>query len=173
MKYFKLLLIMILLNFFVAGTVVANEEINGTNQKLVYLYIELAGSGTLEKKANESGYTLALQDVRPWITYFTLTPERKAGLVHINDFNKILIKEAKKAPKGLNSGLVARDLSDVRNVQYTVSLKNPVYNAKDKSVSYDVDFLPGAQAEKKPNKIILNHVTLFIDPSPKYGGEGT
>lgn len=173
MKYFKLILLMMLLNFFVGGIAVANEEINGANQKIVYLYIELAGSGTLEKKANQKGYTLVLQDVRPWVTYFTLTPERKAGLLHVNDFNKVLIKEAGKAPKGLNSGLVARDFSDVRNVRYTISLKNPVYNAKEKTESFDVDFLPGAQAERIPNKLILNNVTLFIDPCPQCGGQGT
>ena len=175
MKYLKIFFVTIFFNFLMSGNAIADEASNHTNQQTVYLYIEMADAGVLEKNDNDS-YKLTLQDVNPWISYFTLTPKRHTGLLHVNDFNKVLIKEiqrsTKQSPKGLNTGLVARDLSDQKNISYTVSLKNPVYNAKDKSVTYVAHLLPGLQANSIPKKLIFNRVTLFIDACPGCGGQG-
>jgi len=169
MKYVRILLISLFINFLLVGTIFADEN---KNENVTFLYIELASTGTFEKNNNNT-YTLTLEGVNPWITYFTLTPKRSTGILHVNDFNKVLLHEIKKSieksPKGLNTGLVARDFSDEHTLSYTVSLKDPVYNAKDNKVTYIANLIPGLQASKIPNKITFNHVSLFIDACPSCG----
>ena len=133
--------------------------------KLEFMYVQTGYQATLKKTKQADVYTLTLNDVAPYVTYFSDKPKRIAGMFTIEDYlqnwqlNNSNIK--KDAP---NADLVGSyyhgDQQKMANL--VIELKNPSYNASSKTMTYTVKILDQNIDQALLTKPIT-HIELFID----------
>jgi hypothetical protein len=130
-----------------------------------YLLVQHSASATLTHQAGEKTFTITLQDVSPYIAYFSDRPNRKAGTMSMEAFLKFWENNAEKGFKNdppnayFNAMEVGTPNSkEVKN--FSVELTNPQYDPKTNTLSYTAQPLAGMEI---PNFNSLNFITLFID----------
>jgi len=146
-----------------AGAVSAPTQKKAKNVE--YLFLEVADKGTLQKNKDNETYTLTLEGVDGWVTYFSNVPHRVTGLMTVESFSKLMNQETtKNHPQGLNAGLIAVDSKTKQKLRYMISLSNPVYNAKQETVSFIAHPIPGEHKNPLPESDHgFEHVSVFID----------
>ena len=103
---------------------------------------------------------LTLEDVDTSVAYLKLDPNREAGKIGLQEFLDSYAEQL-RIGGALNSAYVFYENESQGNFSdVTVNLKNPIYDASEKTLSFSVDYL-------KENQIItpgkIDEVTLFID----------
>lgn len=137
------------------------------NKKEFYLIIQSTDKAIIEKNdASRPGtFKLILQNVSPYATAFTQRPIRKVELITLEELLN-LWKNADpngftKNPPNAAINTFIED-SDAGDINFFVQLLEPVYNAKQRTLTYIVKPLEGNPAPI-PDAAILKHVNLFID----------
>jgi hypothetical protein len=156
------LLILAAFNFsFAATTKLPGQSESGN---IAYLFIETADGGNLKKNPNNETYTLTLTGTDPYVTYFSNVPHRITGFTSVKEFSDLMNKEVtKQYPKGLNSGLVTIDHQNKQTLRYMLSLSNPNYDVKNKTVTFTAYAIPGKHTHPIPDKKEFAYAILFID----------
>jgi hypothetical protein len=137
--------------------------VNVRADKPVFLFVQVADSGTLVPKEGAPGhYLLTLEGISPQTVYFSDHPVRDIGHVSTDSFLKGLGFSDKNPPNG---AIEAGENTIV------VELRRPVYNIAKSTLQYDVSILPDAKgglafyAARRTGKLPkeFSTVSLFID----------
>ena len=143
----------------------------GKMEKQVFLFVQVADSGTLVPIAGASNhYLLTLKGVAPQTVYFSDRPARLAGHVTTDAFLKGLGFLEKNPPNAAIEVEQAKEDEDT----IVVELRHPVYDGAKATLQYDVTILPDARGglayydAKRDNKLprTFGNVSLFIDDCP-------
>ena len=132
--------------------------------KTDYLMVQSAQSANITYNTKTNTYSVILESVSPFVAFFSDRPDRTAGSMHIDEFLKLWEHKGKNSfwSNPPNADLHATQLqSSSEAVNFPVELTNPVYNAKDKTLSYTAKPLKGANVP--PSSAKVQHVLLFID----------
>lgn len=135
-----------------------------SNSKAEYLMVQSAQSADITHNEKTNTYSVILQNVAPFVAYFSERPDRKAGSMHIDEFLKLWEHKGKNSfgANPPNADLHATELlSSSEAVNFPIELTNPVYNSKNKTLTYTAKPLNGANV--LPNSAKVQHVLLFID----------
>jgi hypothetical protein len=108
-------------------------------------------------------YKLTLQQVRPYVTYYSDRPNRVIGQISNKKFyakwQEGKNSFSKDSPNAVLSGI--QDIyHQVQAVNVVMSLSNPVYDSASKSISYEAHILTTGQSS---HVMSFYYVTLFID----------
>jgi hypothetical protein len=135
------------------------------NAQLKYLFIQTAVSGSLQKQADNKTYLLTLYKVDPLVTYFTEAPRRVAGFMPVANLAKIVNEGVIQThADGLNSGLIAiANDAQGKTLQYVLDVNAPYYNAKKRTMTYQVTILTSDAQKNMPAQVNFKHPSLFID----------
>lgn len=136
-----------------------------------YLYIELAERADFIYEGDHY-YRLILSNVDPFVTYFSNAPQKISGFTPTHKFVKGF-KKSSQGKEGLNAGIIAFELNKQKLVRYIVTLSDPHYDEKNKSMSYKVHLLTVSQGSQPASNFHeFKHVALFIDGCASCGGGG-
>ena len=133
-----------------------------------YLFVESADKVYIKVDNSKDGtYTITLKNVDPLVTYFSDRPIRNAGELTVDKFLEIWQNDSndsfKKNPPNAVLHAKKGDLfTDEHVFNFAIELSNPVYNKKERSLTFVAKPLPG-NIDPMPNSITLHHVSLFID----------
>lgn len=137
-------------------------------QKELYLIIQSTHKAIIKKNdvSKPGTFKLTLHDVSPYATAFTQRPVRKVELITLEELLN-LWKNAdpngftKNPPNAAINAFIA-DSGSEEPVNFFVQLLEPVYNAKQRTLTYIVKPLEG-NPTPIPDSATLGHVNLFID----------
>lgn len=155
-----------LLMLFATNTVLADQTAlpSPTNKQVAVLFTQTASSATLDPhQSKQRWYTLTLHDVDPDVLWFSERPNRLSGNLNINDFIKYWNQKTQQSftKSHPNANLIA--INDENGVKTKVSgvfvLTNPVYDAQNKTLTYNIYSIRGTFNKKAS----LEHVALFVD----------
>lgn len=149
-------------------TTTPTTETNPVNQpmdKTRYLMIQHGSKATIEHMPGDKTFTITLQDVSPYVAYFSDRPERKAGTVPLQEFLKLWERQGAQSfqndPPNANFNAMEIGTSNSDGIKnFLIELTNPQYDSQANTLRYTAIPLPGTEIPK-PNT--LNYVTLFID----------
>ena len=145
---------------------------NAVADKPVYLFVQVADSGSLVPKAGAAGqYVLTLSGIAPQTVYFSDRPLRNAGHVTTASFLKALGFSDQNPP----NAAVEVDSAAEGEDTIVVELRHPVYDAAKATLQYDVTILPDAKGglayydKRRDMKLprTFASVSLFIDDCPQ------
>lgn len=131
------------------------------------LFIQTAQTGTITKMANyPNTYKLQLQNVLPFVTYFSDRPNRITGLMAIGDFIKHWQKSSSSFTKdhpnaGIESVIIDATDKKKQTLSFVVELSKPIYSRKQKTITYTATPLNKKMRIMHPTK--LGYTSLFID----------
>lgn len=145
---------------------------NNIIEKAQYLFIQTSQSGCIDYDHKGKFYLITLKDIDPWVTYFTMSPEKNTDFTSTENFIKAFKKNNKIHKEGLNSGFIAFEPHKETVIRYTLNLSEPEYDKKSRTVSYKAHILPGPQTSHIPHHGDYSHVALFIDACADCGGSG-
>jgi hypothetical protein len=131
------------------------------------LYTQMADSATMEKDpANKDKYKLVLHNVHHRTLWFSDRPQRKAGTMTTENFVKSWSQGQNSFAKdNPNANMISVEDSAHKvsaHMDGVFTLSNPVYNAKDHTLSYDVSNVY-KKLVMNDQSAQLQQVTLFID----------
>lgn len=134
--------------------------------KVEMLFTQMAQSASLTPIKNKSGwYKLTLTGVNGSTTWFTDRPQRKTGVVatsqFVQDWTKGKASFSSDAPNASMVYLTGHKPVHVQK-QVVMKLTNPIYSAKSKTLSYDVNLVGNSVTLAKNGR----EVVLFIDSAP-------
>ncbi|MCK4869533.1 MAG: hypothetical protein KAS93_00310 [Gammaproteobacteria bacterium] len=130
------------------------------------LFVQTAQSGTVTKMSNyPNKYKLQLNNVTGYVTYFSDRPNRITGLMTTNDFvtywNKGASSFAKDNPNAGLESVTINSLKKTKNVSFVFEISNPIYNHKNRTITYTAKPLNKNIRITKPIK--LGYTSIFID----------
>ena len=129
-----------------------------------YLMVQSAQTADIKQNQNSNTYTVTLENVSPYVSYFSERPDRKAGTMHIDEFLKLWTHQGKDSfsANPPNADLHATQImSSSEAINFPIELTNPVYNHESKTLSYTATPLKGSKLI--PDLAKVQHVLLFID----------
>lgn len=132
-----------------------------------YSFIQSADRAIIQR-VSENTYTLTLKNVAPVVSYLTDRPSRTAGILSLEKFLTIWNAPGKDSfridpPNVALTGIEIHALFFKKRESYIIELKNPIYDAKNKTIIYELRFLSDAPKEKIKKSIHIRYPTLFID----------
>lgn len=131
-----------------------------------YLYVITSKNGHI-KKLPTGKFQLIMQNVTPYVTYFSDRPKRLSGLMptlkFVNKWNVVNNRLVKNPPNANieGSSLHAIYHSQFRQFDLNVELLNPTYYKKNKTLVFDIQLMPGNAITK--NDLKFDHTALFVD----------
>ena len=168
-KYFILLGLFLFSSVFTVNTLatpLSTTQKPQSNDR--YLFVQAAAEVSIEAhEKKENTYTITLKNVSPYVNYFADRPIRKAGNMSIENFikrwnhkghNSFIENPPNADVSAMQLGFIAEDTL----LNYTFQLTDPIYNSKNKTLSYTAVSLPG-NSIIIPKSSTLHYVTLFID----------
>ena len=150
------------------GTAQANQSIQRpSSSPLDILFIQRADKGSIRSIANQPGYyQLQLKGVKEYIEYFSDRPARMSGLYPTDKFiNRWHDGKTRGSfnndPPNAALSAIQPQLLNNKMVNVMVQLSNPVYDAKQQTVTYTIHVLPGVKSSLPIHR--MKNVVLFID----------
>lgn len=134
-----------------------------------YLFVQSADTATLKAVDVPKGvYSLTLNNIPQNVTYFSDRPGRSIGLMNSTKFFNLWQKNKKDSfgqipPNGNVQGIKSHDLIDEQDVNVTVTLRNPNYDQKSNSVTYEVTVLGDNKNINTKKTGTLHHVIIVFD----------
>lgn len=147
----------------------AGLPVSMSGKNINFLYVQTAETAVLKPVNAEKGqFTLTLQDMPPYVSYFSDRPNRLVGMVSIQDFLKVWNSQntqsfGKVPPNVTVSGIKIHHFTRNKDEFFMVELSNPQYNAKDKTLTYDALVIGKDKSLAPKEKDVLHHIILFID----------
>lgn len=150
-----------------------NTNINSKDES--YLFVQTAHSAKIQPHPSKPNtFVITLHAIAPSVTYFTDRPTRKAGLMPMQKLLELWEinneDSFKKNPPNvdISAYLDNENTSQHKNknqdpINFVTILESPHYDAKNKSLSYEIKPVGSTQIPSEVLNIPLNHVTLFID----------
>jgi hypothetical protein len=147
---------------------------NNCDAKSIYLYVQTAASGSFLYNEKSHHYALQLNDIDPWIIYFSNAPKQNSGYIKASNFVTLMEKTVEeKYPKGLNAALTFFEHgAEQPSTKYILTLKNPVYNEDTHAITYSATILSGDKSGRPINKMFFEKSALFIDDMDNGAGGG-
>jgi len=144
----------------------AKEQSTLTQAQEHFLFFQTANTATIKKSQDNSGtHTIVLHNVSPYVTRFSERPFRNAAVIPIQallDLWQVQEGDSFKTNPP-NAAISAHLVNNTMEPQtYTVVLTNPVYQAKQKTLTYTVKSLHGSPTAL-PDSATFNNTTVFID----------
>ena len=136
-------------------------------QKMLNVYfVQNALSGSIKVLNKQRGiYRLTLKQFNPIVVYFSNRPQRIVHAITINKFLSVWKKghdSLKNNPPNASLSAVTLNIaSGIKTMDLFVALKNPQYDAKNKTLTYTAYSLN--KLIKIPDSKNFHYVTLFID----------
>jgi len=171
MKIFSksVLKIFLLFSVFWAGGCFANA--GNSNNTASFLFVQNAKTGILQAdKSNAGSYKLILEDVSPYVIYFSDRPKRISGLITPEKFMTLWQKNGKNNNFATNTpnvgvnGISVHRIFLKNDTNFIMELTNPVYNKAKHSIIYDAHILPGTEKNIMPvNNTEVHDIVLFFD----------
>jgi hypothetical protein len=164
-KSFLVLFTLLFSLLFGASSVYADSN-KAAGKDISFLFVQTSSKGTLQAVPNKPGtYTLTLKPARPYITYFSNSPNRIAKLMSVEDFVATWYtspNNLKRNPPNADiSGVLVKDLLIKKPTNLTVELLSMKYEPKNESMTYVVHLLRGDKMLATYNK--FDYIALFID----------
>jgi hypothetical protein len=176
--FFRQLFFIILLSSFAAMSYAAQANVNNQNaaskNKTEYLFVQTAATGELVYEAKSLSYKLKLRKVDPLAIYFSIAPEREGGFKSMPALVNLIKSEiAGKYPQGLNAGLTLFENGKDKPTHYAITIKNPVYDSKTRTMVYSASILVGSKLKPLVGAMHFKRAALFIDDmsNPDGGGD--
>ena len=162
MKKIINLLSLVLLGFCVIQASFAQTK---TNNNVQLLFIQTAETATISANNNQPGvYKLKLDQVRPYITYFSDRPHRITGVLPLEKYLADWSKGEKSFKQdNPNAGIISAtfDAVGMNGIQTDVlELSHPQYNKMAKTLIYTVKTIGKIKAIQVGT---YHDVSLFID----------
>ena len=147
-KYFALLLL--LSSSFAMATSPGN-----------FLFLQTATSGTLVQNQDNS-YTLTLNNLPQYVNYFSSRPERKAGIINLQEFINLWTDSKLKNNFSQDppNAAIALKAKAKKAQSFVAIVSNPTY--KGNSLSYKLKLI----SKQGIDTGSLAHITLFFDDIP-------
>ncbi len=136
--------------------------------KEAYLFVQSASKAKIEVNKNDANtYTLTLNNIPEFVTYFADRPKRNAGTIPLEQFLKLWQYQGhdsfKTDPPNAVLSAVKMGFSSADAVSsFTIELLDPEYDAASKTLNFTVIPLKG-EINPLPTDAVLHHVILFID----------
>ncbi|KTC81676.1 hypothetical protein [Legionella brunensis] len=145
----------------------ANKQTNIAAHSTNFMFLQNAETGVLKLTPQEGSYQLVLQNVQPYVTYFSDRPKRMTGLMSIESFLKEWQSNTKNgfkndAPNVGIEGIKLHAFSNGQTVSVVMVLSNPIYDKNANTLTYMAHELNTKEGEIKKD-IKLNNLVLFID----------
>lgn len=150
-------------------TTAPTTETTQTNQpmdKTQYLMIQHGDKATIDHKPGDKTFTITLQDVSPYVAYFSDRPARKAGTIPLQEFLKLWERKGTQSFQSdppnanFNAMEMGTSVSDGGVKNFSIELTNPQYDSQANTLRYTAVPLQGTEI---PKSNTLHYVTLFID----------
>ena len=157
-------IIFILLTLFIFSTTAF-----ANNKAPNYLFVQSSDTAVLKVVDAKKGlYTLTLNNIPPHVTYFSDRPDRTIGLMKTSAFFNLWQKNKNNSfgqvPPNVNvEGIKFHQLLNEKDVNTTVTVKNPRYDQKNNSVIYDMVVLGADKDALSKQEGTLHHVVLVFD----------
>lgn len=137
-----------------------------TKQNSSLLFVQIAKSASLTPISKEANtYKLTLKNVEPFTSYFTDRPDRHTGLIRTHQFIKHWNHQKDYAQTPPNVAIESSILKSREHFNKIFELSNPIYDAKNNTVTYQAKLLDKSLLNKNTSStpIMLGYVVLFID----------
>jgi hypothetical protein len=156
-----------LLLFLAAGQNISAQDgsmVNESGEKVSYMFVQEAASGTFIKSA-DGNYSLTLLDVVPYTMYFSDRPEQIAGFAPMEDF---IAGFCWKYPNAALSLVDADENEDT----VILTISKPLYDSKTRTLTYTAKILEDLVSDRFSYHISradaaipenFGRATLFID----------
>ena len=124
------------------------------------LFIINSNIAILSKQHNK--ITLTLQNVGPYVTKFTASPDKKASLSPTEDIIRDWIHGQTFTPSTPSSALAGIPLNRNKNyINYDLELSNPVYDMKHATLTFNVIWT--SKLPIPTTNVTLTNVSLVVD----------
>lgn len=143
--------------FLAACTASAQEESYDTGEHFLFL-LHADGATFTRHEANPAYGQVVLSGVSHSVTYFTNPPNRKAGVMPVEDFLENWNEgqaDFQKVPT--NSAFVFYEGSNDHYHDVSIELRKPSYNATTNKLSFNIYFVDSF------DKDFVSDITLYID----------
>jgi hypothetical protein len=152
-----------------ASSVLANAPAKSSADPGSYLFVQNAEYAILKPvKGDKQSYTLTLHHLEPQVIFFTDRPKRVMGHISLEDFVKLWQGKTDDnftadAPNVGVNGIKFHGLLNRKNVDVVAELSNPVYDAKENSMTFTAKVLADEKNNLPNHKVRLQHISLFFD----------
>lgn len=143
-------------NLFVA-VLLFSLPLLSAKQENSLLFVIHAKSGTLAIDDMSYGlWKLTLKDVDESVAFFTEAPNRHAGTYAVVNFLQLW----QQGNEMKNGGFIFFEVGNVNYNEIPLEVHNPIYNAQNNTLTFDVHLLQDEFAGKTEQ---LKEITLFIE----------
>lgn len=161
----------LLMTMFISGSVFANGAMTTTpSEKLAPVnvsYVQSSAYSEVRPVDMKKGvYQLVINDVSPYVSYFSDRPNRIVGQLPMSAFLKQWGQGEHSfsldAPNGILSGVQRTATGKHVPMNVVMVLSQPVYQASKQTMTYQVQILKDAP-KSSDGSIMLHNATLIID----------
>lgn len=155
--------------------VMANQTTVDTakpKKNITYLFTLSANSAVVKPvNASAGEYSLTLNKVQPYVSYFSDRPNRITGLMPTSKFIQAWNPQSggnfkQMAPNVDVEGIKVHGIFHQKDMFFILSLNNPQYNQTTHSLSFTATALNGDKGVMPTQTTKLHNTALFIDNSP-------
>lgn len=149
----------------VTHVTVAENSSALTATRLTAMFAQSGYDATLTASKGKNHFQLTIENVAPYVTYFSNYPNRHIRMKTVNDFLSDWQKAAKNQQLRVIADLTTQPLNQPNKPSLNLAFKlsKPHYNQKTQTMSYQAELLKPQPHAQVPTK--LRHVNLFIDGS--------